>query len=378
MNVSPVRKIAFLLGSSLEDVLHTTTIAEDLARLFKYDVVVFYDNSDQVDLAKRVIKSPLPATLTFVPSQVSRYLQEAPLGWSSLPFVSKSLKELASFSAIVSPHPGLTRLRKRGLRGPWLIRAGRGASESESEYSKLNGKLDFMLMAGSKQQRRSLHEGITSAGKFELVGYPKFDAANRIRRDLRPPFANDLPIVLYSTASYKQSALARRSIKDHVNALIDSNCFNVILLLKNYDTRTASSDRALNLLRDSIDDSPHLHIDQCEITKLDMTHLRHSDILITDGGADPYEFAGRPRPIVFERPSKRYWTSNPSFNYLHLGLILKINSNIVEVVHQAIADHQRLQIDQGLAYRDTFYFDTSSTASFRAAAAISRLVLQET
>lgn len=378
MSLGSLRRIAFLLGSGLEDVLHTTTIAEDLARLLNYEVFIFHDSSDQVDLAKRIIKSPSPANLTFVPSQVSRYLQEAPLGWSSLPFASKTLKELASYSAIVSPHPSLTRLRKRGLRGPLLIRAGRGASDSELEYSKLNGKLDFMLMAGSKQQRRSLHEGITSAGKFELVGYPKFDAVNRIRRDLRPPFANDLPIVLYSTASYKQSALARRSIKDHVNALIDSNCFNVILSLKNDNIRSASSDRALNLLRDSIDDSPHLHIDQCEITKLDMTHLRHSDILITDGGADPYEFVGRPRPIVFERPSKKYWTSYPSFNYLHLGLILKFNSSIVEVVHQAIADHQRLQINQDLAYRDTFYFNPSSTASFRSAAAISRLVLQET
>lgn len=372
--IGPLPRIAFLFNAQAHQILHGVTVAERLALDWQVNVDILSASPDHLALARRLTDPHSHCLLRFdlIGSPVLR--RAAAAAGSVVPPKLLTLlharRRLDSYDAIALPERTSTILRSFGVGRPRLIHLDHGAGDRAAGFDPRIARFDFALVAGEKQRRRMLADGLIRRGDHAVVGYPKFEAADRSRRDGWTPFADKRPIVLYNPHFSRALGSWARHGVEIVRRIAADGRFNLIVAphVRMCDSRTrrATFLRALA----PVAGLPNVHIDPGSDRSIDMSYTMMADIYLGDVSSQIYEFLRSPRPCLFFNGDGRSWRDDPDHAHWRFGPVVEDAALIMRAIDYAIDSHGDFAAGQRQGFVDTFDLHQGENHSQRAADAI--------
>ena len=378
---TPKHKIAFLFNAQTHQLLHGITIAEALASRWQVQVDILSASPQHLDLARRIVGAESRSLLRFEPLGSPLLRGLAGLMGSVVPPKLLTLfharRTLNGYDAVALPERTSTIMRRFGVRRPKLVHVDHGAGDRAAGFDRRIAQFDFALVAGEKQRGRMLSEGLIRHGAHDVVGYPKFDAADRLRDPSWSPFADHRPVILYNphfSAELGSWALDGMAI---VDAIARDGRFNLIVAphIRLCDNRGARLAIAKALAPYA--DMANVHVDLGSQRSIDMSYTTLADIYIGDISSQIYEFLSTARPALFVNSHGKAWQEDENYAHWRFGPVIADGSEILCGIDRAIAGHRRYRGEQERAFADTFALSDTESSSVRAADAIARFMRLE-
>lgn len=373
-SVSPLPRVAFLFNAQAHQLLHGVTVAEQLALGWRVNVDILSASAGHLALARRLTLSDSHCLLRFdlIGSMALRRM--AGVVGSIVPPKVLTLfdarRQLDSYDAIALPERTSTIMRHFGVRRPLLIHLDHGAGDRAAGFDRRIAHFDFALIAGEKQRRRMLADGLIRTGAHAVVGYPKFDAADRSRQDAWTPFADVRPIILYNPHFSRQLGSWHRHGAEIARRIADDGRFNLIVAphvrMCDNRKRRAAFLRALA----PIVDRPNVHVDPGSDRSIDMSYTMMADLYVGDVSSQIYEFLRTPRPCLFFNGNGRAWRNDADHAHWRFGPVVEDAALILRAIDFAIDGHADFSAEQHRGFVDTFDLGDGESHSRRAAAAI--------
>lgn len=367
-------RIAFFFNAQPHQMLHGITSAEELALGWQAEVDILSSTRVNLDLARAAILPESAPFLRFelVGSPLVRALA-ARLGRvvpPKLPTLLAIRRRMNGYDAIALPERTSILLRSLGVDRPRFIHIDHGAGDRAAGFDPRIARFDFALMAGEKQHRRMLAEGLVREEHSAVVGYPKFDAADRLRDRNWNPFAVERPIILYNPHFSPTLGSWRSHGFELVRRIVEADRYNLIIAphIRLCDTRggRAAAEAAFGPFATR----SHVHVDYGSERSIDMTYTSMADIYLGDVSSQVYEYLRRPRPCLFVNSNGRMWRGDPNHDHWRFGPVIDGVEQIVPAIERAIASQRDFATIQMAAFRDTFDLRDGERHSHRAAAAI--------
>ncbi|WP_420139630.1 hypothetical protein [Sphingomonas sp.] len=372
------RRVCFLFTGQLHHVPHGLETALALAKMPGMTVAIRVTSEAHLDLIRPVIPKDGPAPdLAMIGSASLRMLGR--VRGSSVPPKKLTLlharEELNGYDAIVVPERTSTAARRLGITAPKLIHIDHGAGDRSAGYDPRIADFDFVLLAGDKQRERMIRQGLLKPGCFEIVGYPKFESADRIRPAIAYPFARRRPVLLYNPHFVSELSSWHRWGPDIIARIVETGRYNLIVAphVRLFEGGRARR-QALRLLEPCVG-RPDIHIDLGSHRSIDMTYTELADVYLGDVSSQVYEFLRRPRPCVFLNPNGADWLGNEDYAHWRYGRVIGHPQMLLPALEAAHTDHQLFEHAQIRAFRQTFDV-AAKPASLRAASAIARFCLR--
>lgn len=373
-DIVPLKRVAFLFNAQAHQLLHGVTTAEALAMGWRVNVDILSASAAHLDLARRLTRRDSHCTLRFdrIGSPLLHRLAEA--SGRAVPPKLLTLIDarrlLNSYDAIMLPERTSTIIRRFGVTRPRLIHVDHGAGDGAAGFDPRIRLFDFALLAGEKQRRRMLADGLIEARNHAVVGYPKFDAADRMRDPSWSPFRDDRPIILYNPhfsatlGSWQRDGLAM------VDRIARNGRYNLIVAphIRMCDNRGIRSamETALapyRLLR-------NVFVDLGSDRSIDMSYTMLADIYLGDVSSQIYEFLRFPRPALFVNSHAAPWRDRADYAHWHFGPVIDSGTDVLVGIEQAMASHGSYAARQRRSFAETFDLRENEEHSSRAAAAI--------
>lgn len=354
--------------------LHGLTTAESLALGWRAHVDILSPAQGHLDYARAITSAQSHCLLRFelIGSRLLRRLS-AVTGSVIPPKLLTLLnirERLDSYDALVLPERTSSIIRKLGVTRPALIHCDHGAGDRAAGFDPRIARFDFALVAGEKQRRRMLAEGLIRPGAHATVGYPKFEAADRVRDQDWTPFAERRPIILYNPHFSRTLGSWDKAGVELVARIAQSGRYNLIVAphvrLCDNARRRAAVGHALAPFRDL----PNVHVDLGSDRCIDMTYTMMADIYLGDVSSQIYEFLRTPRPCLFFNAHGRAWRDDPDFAHWRYGPVIADAARITEAIDDARAQHGDFVDTQRQGFSDTFDLKENRSHSLRAAEAI--------
>jgi hypothetical protein len=286
-----------------------------------------------------------------------------------------NLASFARLDALVVPETTSTLLRTRfGVAGPRLIYLPHGAGDGAAGFQGATRHFDLVLLSGAKVARRMLAAGLVSPGGYAIVGYPKFDLADRGAR--LDPFGNGRPTVLYNphfnpllSSWYGMGAavLDWFAAQDRLNLI-----FAPHVMLFRRRVHTSLIHRRVRLrpaIPARVRNHPGILLDTGSMRSIDMSYARAADIYLGDVSSQLYEWIRAPRPAIFLNTHRSDWRDSPDYRFWALGRVIGSVAELGRALDLALAGPDPFADLQAEAAADTFSV-TAQPAGERAADAI--------
>lgn len=367
-------RIAFFFNAQAHQLLHGVTIAEELALGWQAQVDILSSTRINLDLGRAAIPADHQRLLRFeqVGSRLARSLA-ARMGRVVPPKMLTLLaarRLLNGYDAIALPERTSIALRSMGVTRPRFIHIDHGAGDRAAGYDRRIARFDFALMAGDKQRRRMLAEGLVRDGAYAIVGYPKFDAADRLRDEAWSPFAVERPIILYNPHFSPTLGSWAKHGFGIVRAIVESGRYNLVIAphIRLCDSRRGRA--AAQAIFGPFARFPQVHLDLGSERSIDMTYTSLADVYLGDVSSQIYEFLRRPRPCLFVNSDGRPWEGDRNHDHWRFGPVTDGATSVLSAIERAIATHGDYASVQRQAFLDTFDFHGPECASRRAAGAI--------
>lgn len=370
-----IPRIAFLFNAQAHQILHGITVAEQLALGWQANVDILSPAEGHLALARQLTDRASHCLLRFdlIGSPALRRAARA-IG-SVIPpkllTLADARRRLNSYDAVALPERTSTIMRNLGVRRPRLIHLDHGAGDRAAGFDPRIARFDFALVAGDKQRRRMLEERLIRPGEHAVVGYPKFEAADRSRGDDRwSPFADDRPIILYNPHFSAELGSWERHGAEIVRQIAADGRFNLIVaphvrLCDNRKRRAAF----LRAIGDAAD-LPNVHVDPGSDRSIDMSYTMLADLYIGDVSSQIYEFLRRPRPCLFVNGKGRSWRNDPDYAHWYYGPVIDEVAGFCGAIDRCFATHRSYLTEQRRGFANTFDLSDARSYSERAAAAI--------
>lgn len=376
---SPQARIAFFFNAQAHQVLHGATIAEELARGWPVTVDILASSQVNLDIARRAILPDSEHLLGFelVGSALARRIaaRHGVVVPPKLLTLLATRRLLNGYDAIALPERTSILLRKLGVRRPRFIHIDHGAGDRAAGFDKRIAQFDFALMAGEKQRRRMIAEQLIAEESSAIVGYPKFEAADRLRDHGWSPFADQKPIVLYNPHFSAELGSWTTDGHDIARNIVESGRYNLIIAphIRMCDRRRgrAAAEAIFGLFRIY----PNVHLDFGSQRSIDMTYTSLADIYLGDVSSQVYEFLRRPRPCLFVNSHGRAWRDDPNYAHWAFGDVVGNAAAVLSALDEAAGRHGEYLDAQLSAFGDTFDLSGPQSSSVRAAAAIADFMM---
>jgi len=365
--------IAFFFNAQAHQLLHGITTAEALAIGWDVRVDILSSTQINLDLARQVVLPEHRHLLHFelIGSPLARWI--AARQKSVVPPKLLTLwavrKRLNQYDAIALPERTSILLRSLGVKHPKFIHIDHGAGDRAAGFDKRIALFDFALMAGEKHRRRLLEEGLVREDNSAMVGYPKFDAADRLRDPDWSPFADRKPVILYNPHFSRELGSWATHGGDVVRHIVECGRYNLIVAPHVRLCDSPAGRAAAEAIFGPFRSAPGVYLDMGSQRSIDMTYTSMADIYLGDVSSQVYEFLRTPRPCVFINPDGRAWRDDPNYAHWRFGPVIDNSKEIVAALDEAVSGHGAYAAIQAEAFADTFG-TTDANSSRRAAAAI--------
>jgi len=281
-------------------------------------------------------------------------------------------KYFSSFQAIVVPERTSLYLKRLGLRGPRLIWTRHGAGDRAIGFARDVKEFDFVLLSGSKVEKRLLADGSLRPGHYVTGIYAKFDMVRRMEAAQPQLFDNNRPTVLYNPHFNRALSSWSRFGLDTLDFFANQNRFNVIFA-PHYRLFDQNRRLGKQIVRRYAKHS-HMIIDPGSTRSIDMTYTRAADLYLGDVSSQIAEFLIKPRPCVFLNGHAENWAEDPNYQFWNLGQVLDGTEKLDRALERAFIAQSSFLPRQKEYIRETFEFpDEGPTAPVGADAIVNYL-----
>jgi len=281
-------------------------------------------------------------------------------------------KYFSSFQAIVVPERTSLYLRRMGLRGPRMIWTRHGAGDRAIGFARDIKEFDFVLLSGSKVEKRLLADGSLRPGHYVTGIYAKFDMVRRMDGVQPQLFDNNRPTILYNPHFNRALSSWSRFGLDTLDFFANQNRYNVIFA-PHYRLFDQNRELGRKIMRRYAKHS-HMIIDPGSTRSIDMTYTRAADLYLGDVSSQIAEFLIRPRPCLFLNGHAENWEDDPNYKFWHLGQVLNSTDRLDRALERAFIAQPNFLPRQKEYIRETFEFpDEGPTAPVGADAIVNYL-----
>ena len=284
----------------------------------------------------------------------------------------KSLPYLTEARAVISTSHDIIRYALQfNIVKPKFIYQYHGCGEREYGFDPLLTRYDKILIPGNYHKERLVKEDIADANKTKIVGWPKLDLTEIVKRKNIKLFKNNKPTVLYTP----HWELTLGSYKKWGEAILDyfynQNYYNLIfaphILIRHCKWRYGYNTR-LNKYRKA----EHILIDFSSLKSIDMTYLHYADIYLGDVSSLIYEWiAIKPRPCLFLNAHNVNWKTDVNYRFWHCGQIVNNMNTLHDSIKSAISNSSYLAVQK--KFLKELISQSEIKSSIRAAEAILKL-----
>lgn len=370
-------KICFLYIAQAHQVLHSLTIAVELARGWpQYEVHLVATDAEQlsyIDTALERLGGAPVKTRLLGPA----WLRKVRLRGSSTPpkaaMLLANLMAFAGYDAVVTPERTTALIRRLGVRRPALIYTQHGAGDRGGTFEPRLGLFDVACAPGPKYYHRMIDNGLVEPDRCAIIGYPKFDAVEALSPHPQSPFSDERPVVVYnphfdfgisSWPAWGLKVLQHFAENDRYN-LIFAPHIRLFELLGPEGRATLAP----------FHNHPRIHIDLGGPAAIDMTYTRVADLYLGDASSQVYEFLRTLKPTAFLNAHAVDWREDESHRHWHYGPVVERIETLGSVLDEAFATHATYIDAQRAGMAETFALDGPSS-SRRAAEVIVTCVAQ--
>ena len=227
-------------------------------------------------------------------------------------------KLLASFNALVAPEKNFIILKALpAFRSVKFIGLRHGAGDRPVSFNKGRLKFDYLLVPGQSYYERFKDE--LPDGCCVIVGYPKFEALQKLNPAVSPLFDNTRQVVLYTPHFDPRQSSWLSMGRKVLTFFKNSSEYNLIFAPHARLFRHRSYHG--NICLDEFRDAPNILSDTGSERSFDMTYTRAADIYLGDVSSQVCEFIyHRRRPCVFLNPlgldpsTMKFWKLGPVIN----------------------------------------------------------------
>jgi CDP-glycerol glycerophosphotransferase (TagB/SpsB family) len=250
-----------------------------------------------------------------------------------------------------------------------MIHTRHGAGDREGGFDNKSGAFDLTLLPGQKYVDRMKELSLLTHERYAVVGWPKFEVIQGLRRELPRFFDNDNPVVVYNP-HFDQTVSSWEPMGIEVLEFFARNPkYNLIfaphvVLFKRAKRHRASLPVKYRSCR-------NIHIDLGSSASGDMTYMTAADIYLGDVSSQVYEFLIKPRPCIFLNGRHVAWRDNPFYAHWRLGQVIdNVREELGIAIDRAFESFPEFHGKQEEAFSYTFYTEPGSTAAQRGADAI--------
>jgi hypothetical protein len=366
------KRICFLYIAQAHQVLHSLTVALELARHFpELEVEVATTSPASRDYIEDLIPrlgGPAIRTRLLGPAWLRRGATPPKVA-----MLAANLPRLSRYDAIVTPERTTALVRRMGLRRQLLVYTQHGAGDRGGPFEPRLAQFDLVFASGRKLFERMVGPGLVTAERCAVVGYPKFDLVDALA-PARPRrlFAEDLPVVVYNPHFDPAISSWPRLGPQVLAAFAADRRHNLIFAphIRLFEGASSSALEALAPFRDH----PRILLDLGGPAAIDMTYTGLADVYLGDTSSQVYEFIRTPRPCVFLNAHRVAWQGDENYLNWTFGPVLETTARLPDVIDAARRDQTQWRPAQEAAFG--YSFDTEGPpASRRAAQAIADLLL---
>ena len=272
--------------------------------------------------------------------------------------------------ALVSPERNCLQLRTRfGVKGLTMIHTRHGAGDRQGGFDVKSAAFDLTLLPGQKYVDRLKELSLLSDEKYAVVGWPKFEVIQGLKREIPRFFDNNKPVVVYNP-HFDQTVSSWGPMGIDVLEFFAQNPdYNLIfaphvVLFKRSKRHKAS-------LPTKYRSFPNIHIDTGSSASSDMTYMLAADIYLGDVSSQVYEFLLKPRPCIFLNGHHVAWQDNPFYVHWRLGQVVDdVQAELANALERAFDSHPEFLGRQQEAFAYTFHTEPHGAAAQRGADAI--------
>jgi len=367
---APRKKVCFLYIAQTHQILHSLSIAVEMARTWpSFEVDLAATSAAHLDYIEEAL-----AKLGGAPVKPRllgpRWLRDFHPGEASTPpkaaMLAANLGLFAGYDAIVAPERTTALIRRLGVKRPLLVYTQHGAGDRGGPFEPRLGVFDLVMAAGPKQRDRMV-PAFVRPENCAMVGYPKFDMVEALDPHPQSPFADARPTVVYNPHFDPRLSSWPRWGMEAVEQIAQDGRFNLIFAphVRLFD-QPAAPDRAP---LERFEGHPRVHIDLGGPAAIDMTYTRVADLYLGDVSSQIYEFLRTPRPAAFLNAHGVAWRGDESYRHWLYGPVLDGIADLPAALDRAFASHGDYLAEQQKGFAESFDLQPRSS-SLRAAEAI--------
>ena len=319
--------------------LHIIPVAAELASYGFADVVLFVGSQIDGDAA-RVMAADFGAPAILVRVMALPFEGGGHRPMSDMKVVRLLLygREMLDCDLFLTAERTSTLLRRLPLKQPLLVHIPHGAGDRAKGFEKRLSLFDHIIVAGDKDRRRMVSEGVAHEGGIWVSGYIKIAAIRRLRAgNTARLFANDRPVVLYNPHFDQRLSSWQKWGRAAIEAILHTRRYNVIIaphmrLFKGADQATKAPWLA------------YANADNCIVDLgsdrlTDMTYSDAADLYLGDVSSQIYEFQSRPRPCVFLNAHGAQWRGVADYRMWDFGEVVDDVNGLLPALDRAARCH---------------------------------------
>lgn len=284
--------------------------------------------------------------------------------------LSHNISFFRDLDALVSPERTCLKLRKHsGVEDLALIHIRHGAGDRKGSFDDRSDAFDLTLLPGQKYVDRLKELELLTHDRYAVIGWPKFEVIQRLKRKIPKLFDNDNPIVVYNPHFDQSVSSWQTAGLDVLEFFAHSNNYN--LIFAPHVVLFKRSRRHKSFLPEKYSSIPNIHIDTGSSASSDMTYMLAADMYLGDASSQVYEFLLKPRPCIFLNTNMISWQENPFYLHWSLGQVVNdVHTELGHSLDRALETHPHYFKQQKDVFNYTFHSEPHSTAAERGADAI--------
>ena len=371
-------KIAFLFLDEIHHLYHFVTVAAELAKEQEVHLLthprvspLLHSSLEYIEGGEKVVVEKLK-TSTF--REITDRIKGKDLPRKGF-WLKKNMKYLLQFDAVIFTdyfHHYL--LKSRTIQTPKLIKFPHGAPGRAYIFNKDQLDFDFQLLSGKFQFEEYQKRNLLGRNPA-VVGYPKVDAVKKKTKNAI--FDNGKITVLYNPhfdsnlSSWQQAGL------DVLEFFYKHEEYNLIFAPHLHLFQKNKGGVGKEVIPKEYFESRNIHIDLGSEASVDMTYILNSDIYLGDVSSQVFEFIIEPRPCIFLNPRKLDYQNDIAFRFWKAGQVVNGANELEEALKIITTEFEKYKEIQEQMNEENFFNESGSTASERAAKAITEFLEKE-
>lgn len=369
-------KIAFIFLDEIHHVYHFLTVAIELAKTHEVKILTFPSDHEFLRQSLKRLQGDeveVKEMKTFAFRAFTDKLKKRAFPRKSFWIKKNRNYILKNFDAVIFTdfiHHKLLKGRKN--KTPLFIKFPHGVAGRAYSFKKDLLDFDLNIAFGPFFSEMMVDMGVKK-DQIAVVGYPKLDAIPQVKPDL---FKNDKPVVVYNPHFSEPYSSWEKTGLQILEFFYNHTNFNLIFAPHLHLFQEGKGGQDPAGIPKKYFEADNIFIDLGSNESVNMTYVNNSDIYLGDVSSQVYEFLINPRPCIFINTENIEFKDDIYFRFWRCGEVINSMENFEEVLKRAFEKFKEYEPVQKEITAENFYFEEGSTASEKAALAISKF-LQE-